>query len=549
MERSRFVWIIGAPVLCVALMGIAAATSDAGFFDATTLVSFATLSAVVVALCWFGLHRTPRSGANREQAAWEVRVNAFFGRPVRAVALLALVMLLCWLPHYVAYIPGTRGWDTGFQILQFYPNHGPILLFPHNVPQNYVQCQFCDHNPLFDTLLFGSFAYVSDVLTGSWVLGLSIYIALQSCAMALAFSLVVAYLHRMGCGPATCIGALTFYCLLPIFPMSSVTILKDTLFSWVFVLFFLGVCEVGRTEGEAMDSRRFAAFFVISALLVALTKKLGIYLVVPTCVALCLMYKSRWMALAAPALATVVLMLLVLPKVIFPLLDVLPGEKQEALGFLFQQTARYVVEHGDEVTTEERDAIDAVLEYDVLAERYEDHNNDPVKFTYRWQTIAEGDLSRYFRVWLAQGVHHPDTYVRATWLLAGSYCNPSSRLDVYRDAGDTLNDIGKAPFFEQTAWLRSTLQTLYDTLAGAPIVGVLLSDALYGVIVPLMSFAYVMTGTDRRKYVVPFVCVFLCMATLVVSPVALSRYLYQLLYVAPLLVGMGWRAHMGHCRS
>ena len=81
--------------------------------------------------------------------------------------------------------------------------------------------------------------------------------------------------------------------------------------------------------------------------------------------------------------------------------------KQEALSVCFQQTARYVKYHGDEVTGEEEAAIKKVLAYKKLAKKYQPALSDPVKGTYKSQDTST-DLKNYFKVWLQMGVKHPD---------------------------------------------------------------------------------------------------------------------------------------------
>ena len=49
----------------------------------------------------------------------------------------------------------------------------------------------------------------------------------------------------------------------------------------------------------------------------------------------------------------------------------------------FQQTARYVKEHSEEITTEEAEAIRGILDFDHLAELYNPEISDAVKWTYK----------------------------------------------------------------------------------------------------------------------------------------------------------------------
>lgn len=60
-----------------------------------------------------------------------------------------------------------------------------------------------------------------------------------------------------------------------------------------------------------------------------------------------------------------------------------PGGIQEALSLPFQQTARYVKEHEEEVTQEEKEAIKGVLAYNKLGKYYNPKISDPVKATYK----------------------------------------------------------------------------------------------------------------------------------------------------------------------
>ncbi len=89
------------------------------------------------------------------------------------------------------------------------------------------------------------------------------------------------------------------------------------------------------------------------------------------------------------------------------------GSIREALSLPFQQTARYITEYGDEVTDEEKKAIDAILDYDSLAEKYDPRISDPVKNTFRKDSTKE-DLINYFKVWLQQIKKHTLTYFKAT---------------------------------------------------------------------------------------------------------------------------------------
>ena len=131
-----------------------------------------------------------------------------------------------------------------------------------------------------------------------------------------------------------------------------------------------------RAELWAVPGRRAYAQFsdhhpIFDTLLLVLTKKTGIYIVIPTMVVYAVVYRRVWWRSLVPAALSVALMWGVMPNVVFPALDVVPGGRQEMLGTLFQQTARYVALHGVEMSASERRAIDDVLVVDTLNECYQ----------------------------------------------------------------------------------------------------------------------------------------------------------------------------------
>ena len=77
-----------------------------------------------------------------------------------------------------------------------------------------------------------------------------------------------------------------------------------------------------------------------------------------------------------------------------------------------QQTARYIRDYGDEVTDDERTAIEKVLDYDAIAQSYMPELSDGVKQYYK--NPGKGDLARYMLVWAKMLLKHPVCYFEAT---------------------------------------------------------------------------------------------------------------------------------------
>jgi hypothetical protein len=82
----------------------------------------------------------------------------------------------------------------------------------------------------------------------------------------------------------------------------------------------------------------------------------------------------------------------------------------DVLTIPIQQTARTVRDHADEITAEEREVINSVLDYDTMAKSYDPLISDPVKTTSHFR---DGGVMNYARVWLGMFFKYPISYLEA----------------------------------------------------------------------------------------------------------------------------------------
>ena len=79
----------------------------------------------------------------------------------------------------------------------------------------------------------------------------------------------------------------------------------------------------------------------------------------------------------------------------------------------FQQTARYLQFYRQELSQEEKAAIEGVLaNVDVVAASYDPDISDPVKALYQ-RDSGPGRLAQYFKVWFTCFLKHPSVYAEA----------------------------------------------------------------------------------------------------------------------------------------
>ena len=100
-------------------------------------------------------------------------------------------------------------------------------------------------------------------------------------------------------------------------------------------------------------------------------------------------------------------------KILLPHFKISNTSIREVLSIPFQQTARYIKKHSDDLSSKDKKYIKKVLDYDSIGNLYNPNLSDPVKNTYN-KNATSNDLKNYFKVWYKGLKKHPITYIEST---------------------------------------------------------------------------------------------------------------------------------------
>lgn len=459
----------------------------------------------------------------------------------RLFFVLAGAMFVCWLPYLIMFYPGTSNEDTIIQMMEFYQIPSYIQdMSPMENGFTYMT----NHHPYLLTLLFAGFFELGLAL-GDIRIGVAVYSVLHMCFLASVFSGSLMYLCQKGVGKKRIIAIEILLMALPIFPLYAICMVKDTIYSAFCLIFILMMYEVASTKGEALRSKTFDLAMFAVALLMILTKVFALQILVLVGIFYLFFYRRYIVRVLAAVFLPVILYQFVFLGVILPANNVAPGGKQEALSVPFQQTARYVCEYGDEVTEEERKAIEAILPYDELKELYNPELSDEVKKQFNQEASAD-DLAAYFRVWFQMFLKHPDVYVES--LLNNTYqyydINKMSNLEYYRfDEFLQENDENKehtdlyvehSERFEDSRYI---MNQIVLALQKIPFINIFVS---LGMLPWIMLFFLIYNIWNRRwKEMALLIVPFLTIAVCIVSPDnGNSRYVMPMFYLLPYLFAL-----------
>lgn len=274
-----------------------------------------------------------------------------------------------------------------------------------------------NHHPYAHTMLL-NLCLRAGLIFSSWNLGAFLYVLVQtllfSCVAAYAFKYVMAV-----SGKKTALLFFLWFIVHPRIRNYMPLITKDVIYAVFLLLYLVSLHSLYIKE-------KLSPAFFISVIGVFLFRNEGFFILLFSQLILILVSR-RVRILSGCVIAVTLLFSLFWNMVLLPLCSVAPGSKGEMLSVPFQQTARYALTSADDITQEERNTIDRVLEFDKLTELYRPDIADPVKQLYRSEA-SSSDLLNYLKVYFHQFLKHPGIYLEA--LLANKYLYlfPSSQL-------------------------------------------------------------------------------------------------------------------------
>jgi len=355
------------------------------------------LYVLLLELLYWGIDRILSSARERYQLK-EMQNNNVHG--CSRMFLYGLCIMILWSPWMVMCFPGNMNYDTGTSIL-----------FHLGFDRSNV------NNPFFQNFIFGM-VYRFGCLLGNVDLGMFLYVLCQSMLWAVLLGKSLSHLENMGAPRAWIMSLLALYSFCPYFPVYAITIGKDSNFTAAVLAFTtLLMLYMSRGENFLEDQKKLLTLSAL-VILMGLLKNHGTWIGIGCLTVSGIRYIKQRKSLMKP-LCKAVTVILIVTSFLPSALGVPKTMTRESMSLPLQQTARYVLEHADEVTEEEREAIDAVVPYKLLS-KYNPVRADPVKASVR-EDVSKREWSAYFRVWLKQLFLHPKTYLEAFYFQTYGY--------------------------------------------------------------------------------------------------------------------------------
>lgn len=425
-------------------------------------------------------------------------------------------LLLCWLPYLIAFYPGTTLYDAGTMLEQFYGYR-----------------ELTNHHPYFQILLLGNFVKAGDYF-GSGAAGMFVYVLIQAGAFIAVLSYMMGLLKDLGVGKKIRRALVFIYAFLPVFPLYAISVGKNINFAIVILLLTIFMFEIVRDAEAFCQNRKKMALLPVMLILICLFRNEGLAIVLGCFPCFILMSRKYWRGFAV-IFTGVLIFAGIWFKGILPAAGVADGSIAESLSIPFMQTARSVCYYGDDMAEDEKAAIDKILVFDTLAERYNPETSDYVKNLYN-ENVTDEEVKAYLKVYWRQFLAHPVTYIDAFLNKCYGYFYPDDKGKIkawYVVGADvpTLNEDGfdlKSKFPS----LVKGMDRLMEVFREIPMLGYTTSIGFYTWCAFLAMF-FIAKGRKRRLLYI-FVPSVLVLLVCVASPVnAYFRYGLPIVFSIP----------------
>ena len=463
----------------------------------------------------------------------KAKLPDIFELKARNIIGISVVLLIPWLMILLIFYPGVCNFDTSNQLIDLYTGTAPMP-FEWIDGQETISVLLNDHHPVVDTFVFALFTEIGILVLGSARFGVFLYCFVQLAAYAVSWAYMLCRIRKWGVSVVVSWVSLGVLLFNPYFPMFAICMLKDSLHALVFIWYFLIYvgCLIDR------HNKKQVMLICVLSVILALTRKTGIYLALIS--NLGLMFNSGcrkyWRWLLAGAIVPYLIVGIIMPKVIFPLVNIYPGGKQEMFAVPFQQVAKTYIDYPGEFEEKDRELLARLIDVDNLESLYNDHSADDVKNTFNMHAAKE-DLSSFAAMWIREGIRHPLLYIVTDIKLAAPYVTFGQVTDFYTEFHPI--SLGNHPISHHKALLK--LQEKYLemirkiwTIQGIKIIFQL---ALYVLWLPITSVWFILKK-QKCEHLYMFIPIVVLDLFLIAGPVFASRYALPIVVVFPVFLGM-----------
>ncbi len=441
---------------------------------------------------------------------------------IAGLPIIAIIILVCWLPYYLTLFPGNMGKDTFESIDMCLGN-----------------ISWTNHHPIFFTLLI-DIVLKATAFTGSYTVSMGIFTLLQMVICAAAYAYIIRWVWKKA-GVSWAIAAFVLYALHPASAMFSMYISKDVLFSMATVMFVLKLADI--LKDSEVSWKNVVASGIYAALMMLLRNN-GLFIIVAFAIVLLIyIFRSGNTGLLRVE-GTVILAIVVFGifRLAFGVILGIESESFAESASVPLQQVGYVIVH-DEESIDEADAafLSQIMEFDRVKQVYTLGYTDTYKFDDSFDDeFLNKNTGEFIKVWAHMLPSHFGDYVAAYLAQTLGYWHYGETNTLCTQGVWDGNAIGveRVDVIENVTGvsLCSVIEKLMLLVRKAPILCILTSMAMQIYMLIILVALSARTDTDRTGLLIFSPLVLLWVTVMIAAPAyCLFRYTYPLFVMWPVM--------------
>ena len=350
-----------------------------------------------------------------------------------------LFIIVCWIPYLYILYPGINNPDTTNQLLEFF-NHGNWVRDDYPIAWYIVgrhPFTITNQHNFFVTILYGSNVKLGWALFHNAALGLFFNVLVQALLITAVYTYALVVFNNYGMSLKNIKRFAIFFALFPMFPVTTMFLTKNVLYSGFLMLAILLVADAFNDE-KLFKKFSWNFWFCISIFGQLLTQKYAIYVIIIFAMLVLIFLRTNRRYLT---IITEIFLLLVIfiggQNILFKTLNVPRGDPIEGQAIVIQSTALYQKKFPNDMNNSEKKVINKVFVRKNLAHLYNPLISDPIKSSggkkvglkpngkfnshiikgykegYRYQTVTKSDIKSFKKVWKNLMLRHPDILIQA----------------------------------------------------------------------------------------------------------------------------------------
>ena len=447
-----------------------------------------------------------------------------------------LIIILCWMPAFLAFCPAILNYD------------GPSQIIAYIVASERMTTQ----QPIISTLMMVSFFEFGVKVLGSSTLGMMCFSLFQMCFMAGVFAYTVNFIWKETYNKKITVLALIFYAFFPFNHLFPLMTTKDTMFAGLTLFFVVQIYQFPR-EKFRIKEYIILSIFAVFMLLFRNNAVYALVVALPIMMIFLRNNKKKIFDMATVFVIIFIVYILCFEGLIIVTNSVMQSDR-EKLSVISQAIARVSKQKKDELTEEEKEKINYYFDdIDNLIEMYDTNISDDTKRAIVIERY-EQNPQEFYKLFLSMVEKYPiiciDSFldtIRGYWYIFDNSFNkifhnesPETKgcLEITFYIVTDENEENMVRDLNQFPELRSFYKSMFcqNNYTKIPVLYIVFQPAIYFYIA-LACLLYAIYKKDKNL-VLPTIYLFLYFLTCFLGPGAIIRYMYANIVATPFIIAM-----------